>query len=179
VVYTEGFKAQMVRRMLGPPARSATSLAKEAGVSQAQLCRWRKKAVSGVAMANSDPTQKTDGRKWIPAEKLRLLVKAEGLEGEALGAFLRREGLHEAQLQAWRDAAAGALSAEAAPPGASKAEERRAAAEAKKRIKELERELRRKEKALAEAAALLILEKKLQALGWGNEGGGTGERSDE
>jgi hypothetical protein len=39
-------------------------------------------------------------------------------------------------------------------------------AEVQKRVKELERELRRKEKALAEAAALLVLEKKLQALGW-------------
>ena len=36
----------------------------------------------------------------------RALLK---LSGEALGAFLRREGLHEAQLTSWRDAAAGAL----------------------------------------------------------------------
>lgn len=179
MVYTEAFRSQMVRRMLGPPERSATSLAKEVGVSQAQLCRWRLKAISVAAMAKDIPTQRTDERKWTPEEKFRLLVKADGLEGEALGAFLRREGLHESQLRSWRDAAAGALGAEAAPPGASKAEERRAAAEAKKRIKELERELRRKEKALAEAAALLMLEKKLQALGWGSEGGGTGERSDE
>lgn len=179
VVYAEGFKAQMVRRMLGPPARSARSVAKETGVSEAQLCRWRKKAVSGVAMASDERTEKTEGRKLTPEEKLRLLGKAEGLEGEALGAFLRREGLHEAQLQAWRAAAAEALSAEAAPSGMTKAEERRAVAEGKKRIKELERELRRKEKALAEAAALLVLKKKLQSLGWGDEGGGTGERNDE
>ena len=177
--YTEGFKSQMVRRMFGPPARSATSLAKEVGVSQAQLCRWRLKAISVAAMPKDDPTQKTDRRKWTPEEKFGLLVKAAGLDGEALGAFLRKEGLHEGQLRSWRDAAAGALSAEAAPPGQTRAEERRTAAEAKKRIKELERELRRKEKALAEAAALLLLEKKLQALGWGNVGGDTGERSDE
>ncbi len=44
--------------------------------------------------------------------------------------------------------------------------QRRKVAEVQKRVKELERELRRKEKALAEAAALLVLEKKLQALGW-------------
>lgn len=179
MVYTEAFKAQMVRRMLGPPARSATSLAKEVGVSQAQLCRWRKKAVDVAAMSNKDPTEKVDEKKWTPAEKLRCVGESWSLRGEALGAFLRREGLHEAQLKAWRDAAAGALGAEAASPGASKAEERRAAADAKKRIKELERELRRKEKALAEAAALLVFEKKLQALGWGSEGGGTGERNDE
>ena len=81
--------------------------------------------------------------------------------------MLRREGLHEAQLKSWRDAAAGALtSAEAAPAGPLTAKQRRRLAGAEKRVKELERELRRKEKALAEAAALLMLEKKLQALGW-------------
>jgi transposase len=179
VPYTEAFKAQMVRRMLGPPTRSATSLAKEVGVSQTQLWRWRKKALSGVAKVRDDRMKKAEGTTWTPLEKLRLLGKADGLEGDALGAFLRREGIHEDQLRAWRDAASEALSAEAAPPGQTRAEERRANAEAKKRIKELERELRRKEKALAEAAALLMLEKKLQALGWGSEGGGTGERNDE
>ncbi|RKH15660.1 hypothetical protein D7Y13_43195, partial [Corallococcus praedator] len=46
------------------------------------------------------------------------------------------------------------------------AKERRRLAVAEKRVKELERELRRKEKALAETAALLVLEKKLQAMGW-------------
>ena len=37
----------------------------------------------------------------------------------------------------------------------------------KKRIKHLERELKRKEKALAEVAALLVLQKKVQAI-WGD-----------
>jgi hypothetical protein len=85
-----------------------------------------------------------------------------------LGALLRREGLHEHELQAWRDAAAGALgtSAEAAPSGPLTAGQRKRLAASEKRVKELERELRRKEKALAEAGALLFLEKKLQAMGW-------------
>lgn len=178
MTYTETFKAQMVKRMVGPPSRSATSLAKEVGVSQAQLCRWKQKALSVVAMAD-ERIQRTDGRKYTAEEKFGFVVKAEGLEGEALGGFLRREGLHEGQLRAWRDAAAGALGAEAAPSGAAKAEERRTAVEARKRIKELERELRRKEKALAEAAAMLFLEKKLQGQGWGSADGSTGERNDE
>ncbi|USJ02986.1 hypothetical protein MUG10_08665 [Xanthomonas prunicola] len=39
-----------------------------------------------------------------------------------------------------------------------------AAARARRRIGELERELRRKKKALAEAAAFLVLSKKLEAI---------------
>lgn len=116
--------------------------------------------VSGEKKGKGD---KPGSKKWTVKEKLRVVVAAEGLEGAELGELLRREGLHEAQLKAWRDAAAGALtSAEAAPSGALTARQRKRLAA----VKELERELRRKEKALAEAAALLMLEKKLQALGW-------------
>jgi uncharacterized protein YukE len=42
--------------------------------------------------------------------------------------------------------------------------------DAKQRIQQLERELARKEKALAEAAARMILRKKAEAI-WGPEGG--------
>ncbi len=164
--------------MVGPPGISATALAKETGISQSQLCRWRLKAVGRAVMA-IDQQRSGEAKKWTPEEKFRVLVTAEGLKGEELGALLRREGLHEEQLRAWREAAAGALGAEAAASPVARAEERRSAAEAKKRVKELEKELRRKDKALAEAAAMLILEKKLQALGLGNGDGGTGERNDE
>jgi len=177
--YTEAFKAQMVRKMIGPPARSATSLAAEVGVSQAQLCRWRQKSIKNAGMSIESPDQPPVTKKWTPAEKFRVLVKAEGLSGEELGALLRQEGLHEVELRGWREAAAGALSAEAASSGASSLEERRATAEARKRVKELEGELRRKEKALAEAAALLLLEKKLQDLGLVGAGPSTSERNEE
>ncbi len=162
--YTEGFKAQRVKRMLGPPGISANALSKTAGVSQSQLSRWLSRAGSLPSVSETDE-KKAESKRWTIDEKLRVLVAARGLTGEALGALLRREGVHQAQLMAWRDAAAGALGAEAAPSVGSKAA-RREVAEAKKQIKSLERELRRKDKALAEAAAMLFLEKKLQALGW-------------
>ena len=168
VAYTEGFKQQMVKRMLGPPAVTATALAKKVGVPQPTLSKWLRDAGTFASMMSDQNEQKrTAPKKWTVKEKLRVVAAAEGLEGQALGELLRREGLHEAQLKSWRDAAAGALtSAEAAPAGPLTAKQRRRLAGAEKRVKELERELRRKEKALAEAAALLMLEKKLQALGW-------------
>jgi hypothetical protein len=48
-----------------------------------------------------------------------------------------------------------------------------------KRIRSLEAELRRKERALAEAAALLVLAKKARALWGDNEDSDTNETSDE
>jgi transposase len=101
---------------------------------------------------------------------LRLIVEAEGLEGEALAALLRREGVYESELRAWREAAHAAISP-TTEGGASpeSAAHRKEVAAIKSRMKQLERELRRKDRALAEAAALLVLEKKLQALGWDAE----------
>jgi hypothetical protein len=97
-------------------------------------------------------------REWTEEEKLRVVVEAMGLSDEELGAFLRREGLHEAQLKQWRETILGALR-ERGKPKISKRE--RAAI---KRNKQLERELTRKDKALAEVTALLALKKKLEAL---------------
>lgn len=176
--YTDAFKAQMVRRLMGPPGISANALAKEVGVSQAQLSRWLQRARTVTAMVDEKKAPPPP-KQWTPAEKIRVLAAAEGIKGEALGALLRREGIHEEQLRGWREAAAVALGAEAAAPGGTKAQGKRGVAEAKKRVKELERELRRKDKALAEAAAMLLLEKKLQEMGWDDGGGSTGGRNDD
>ena len=98
---------------------------------------------------------------WTPEEKLRIIGAACQLSDSELGAFLRSEGVHEATLRQWQEAATAALAA----PG--KARKTKKSPEAKK-ITGLERELRRKEKALAEMAALITLQKKVRAI-WGAE----------
>lgn len=148
--YSEGFKANMVRKMLPPGSVSAKALATEMGLNQPTLSRWLKEARSVGVM--DKPV-----KKWSASEKLRVVVDAAQLDDASLGEFLRREGLHEAQLHEWRAAAEAGLS----PPARST----RSSADAK-RVVVLERELRRKDKALAEAAALLILQKKVREL-WG------------
>lgn len=82
------------------------------------------------------------------------MIAAQGLDETALGAFLRREGLHEVQLTEWRAAAEAALGSRPVRPGPSPEAER---------IRDLERELRRKDRALAETAALLVLKKTMTA----------------
>jgi hypothetical protein len=86
------------------------------------------------------------------AEKLAIVARAEGLEGEDLGEFLRREGVHLAELEQWRELAKQALQGDVKrlPPS--------------KELRRLKAELARKEKALAEAAVLLVLKKKAEAL---------------
>jgi transposase-like protein len=159
--YTESFKAKMVQRMSAPNAISAMRLSKEAGVSQSQLSRWLRDARSVVPMANERRSDRVmEGSPRTAAEKVRIVMAAAATPPNELGAFLRREGVHEAELEQWRKAATDAATA-ALEGGAPKPATRGSEG---KRIKDLERELRRKDKALAEAAALLVLQKKVRAL---------------
>jgi transposase-like protein len=162
--YTDTIKARMLRRMLGPKAVSANALAQETGISQSTLSKWLRETGSFRAMAGRNEKKEADvdtparrPQNWAPKEKLRAVVDTSELDGEALGEYLREHGIHREQLDQWRADAESAL---------EKPRARRSSADTK-RIKELERELRHKEKALAETAALLVLRKKLNAL-WGD-----------
>ncbi len=99
---------------------------------------------------------------WSAEEKLTAVWTASALSGSELGAFLREQGLHEAHLHEWRNQAHQALER-----GGSRADGR-----LKKEVKRLGREVARKDRALAEATALLVLSKKVRAL-WGDEGDDT------
>ena len=99
---------------------------------------------------------------------MRRGILSHSLSADEVGAFLRQQGLHQEHLVEWRAALELAL---------AEGGERRPSKEAK-RIKELERDLARKDKALAETAALLVLKKKMDLL-WAAEGDDTDKRSDK
>lgn len=148
--YTDAFKLQMVKKMLPPANQSACALAEASGVPQSTLSRWLRRAGSVGGMTSK-------ARQWTAAEKLRVVVAAAGMDDAQLGELLRREGLHEATLKQWRADAEAAL-------GEVPRRDRKQASEERRRIKELEKELLRKDKALAEVSALLVLKKKMDAL---------------
>lgn len=105
-------------------------------------------------MAN--PTRE---RVWTAAARLEAVISTAAMDEAARSAWCREHGVYPQQLQQWRDSATQAL---AQPQERASAPQE--AKQDRRRIKELERELRRKEKALAEAAALLVLSKKLEAI---------------
>jgi hypothetical protein len=157
--YSASFQAKMVQRMVGPRAKTASELSGEVGICQPTLSRWLRAAQRVSEMTKEDETRsvekKVATKAWTVQEKLRVVVEAEGLAEDELGAFLRREGLHTTQLAEWRGAAVvGFDAAETKPPRA----------QSSRRVKELERELRRKDKELAAMRALADLEKKVRAL---------------
>lgn len=167
MVYSTEFKERMIARMLPPENISATALSEEVGVSQTALSGWLRKTRKMALMGSEreKPTRARRPQDWKSEEKLRAVLETASLSEEELGEYLRRNGLHETDLSEWREEAQEGLSAKKAKANS-------------KRIRELERELRRKEKALAEAAALLVLRKKVQAL-WGDEDDSTGPSNED
>jgi transposase len=168
--YSEAFKSKMVQRMVGPAALSANRLSQEVGIGQPTLSKWLRDARGNIRVVKFDsppppPTNPRRPEDWSPEERLEAVLEASRLKDEELGAFLRRKGLHEAILTEWKASALEALG-----PQKRTSDSRR--------VRELEKQLRRKDKALAEAAALLVLQKKVRAL-LGDEDDDTGSRNDE
>lgn len=179
-VYSDSFKTKLVQKMLVPNARPVSALAREAGLPEGTLYRWKKETIlGGMSADRSDDKTRPPTKpphQWSAEEKLAVVLEAAAVPEAELGAFLRRKGLHAAQLAEWRkQVSEGAV---AALSGRTSKADRKAASVEARRVRALERELRRKEKALAEAAALLVLKKKAQAI-WGDEDDDTDPESGE
>ena len=138
VAHSPAFKAKMIAKMLHPEGPSAYALAAEVNASQTTLSKWRREALTLAGMTPKKSTNKKR-KKWSVEERLRLVHEAGQVSDDDLGAFLRLEGVHESQLEQWREAMHGAFGEKT--PEARKRSKADAA-----RIRALERELRRKDK---------------------------------
>lgn len=157
--YTPGFKSKMVQRMAGAEAISANALSTEVGIAQGTLSRWLRQGRNLGPMNKNKKKGARNTRRRTAEDKFRIVLGAANLSGEDLGEYLRREGVHTAELEEWREKAI------AGGTGALKDLKRKKSEQTPeaRRIRELESELRRMEKALAETAALLVLQKKVRA----------------
>ncbi len=159
--YTEERKEAVLRKLLPPHNRTITSLAEEEGISTATLYNWRKAARQAGRLL---PDNSAEPEGWSSRDKFNAVIETAALSEVELAEYCRRRGLYVEQIQRWR------VSCEQANDKAA-ADARRdteAMKSERKRSRELERELRRKEAALAETAALLTLRKKARAI-WGDE----------
>lgn len=136
-------------RLLPPESAPPQAVAREVGVSVETLQRWRSAALDNPARE----------RTWTAAARLEAVITTAAMDEAARSAWCREYGVYPQQLQQWRDNATQAL----AEPEEARASPQQTKHD-RRRIKELERELRRKDKALAETAALLVLSKKVEAI---------------
>lgn len=136
--YSMALKQQMISRLVGVNAISAAQLARNSGISQQNLSRWLSEARSLPFWSPVNGIVPT----WTVEQKARIIAQASRLTGNELATYLDKEGVKPSHFRRWR------LALEEA------GEESLGTT---KRIRKLERELIRKDRALAEAATLLVL----------------------
>lgn len=159
--YSEERKRAVLKKLLPPHNQPVSEVAREEGISEATLYNWRTQAKQqGIPVPGSGKTSDN----WSAEAKLAVVIETAALSESELSEYCRQKGLYPEQVKEWKAACIQAQLSEAE----RRKQEHEQAKKDKKRIKELERELNRKEKALAETAALLVLRKKLNAL-WGEK----------
>lgn len=157
--YSNELKESILRRLLPPNSESISKVAREEGISEQTLRNWRDKARKEGRPA---PGKDSTTEEWSTQDKFLVVVETAGFNESELAEYARQKGLYVEQIKSWRDAcmnANGGVAKEAARLN-------RELTESEKERRKLEKEVQRKDKALAEAAALLVLSKKANAI-WG------------
>ncbi len=155
--YSEAFIEQAVVKLLSRGERSVQAVATDLNINYHTAKYWIKRAL--LNKAAPAPTKERRPQDWSANEQLVALHESHGLTGEALHAWCREHGLFAHHLANWRTAFCEATKASCGT---------RELRTLKDENEQLKRDLVRKEKALSEAAALLILQKKFRAL-WEDE----------
>jgi transposase-like protein len=163
--YSEAVKADVRKRMSPPMRQSLAQISAELGIHVVTLYNWRK---SWRLQGEVVPASEKDPEGWSATDKFTVVLETAGLNATELSAYCRERGLYPEQVERWRQASQDANEKPVLTLKEQK-ELERLRAQDQKEIKRLKQELRRKEKALAEAAALLIASKKIQAF-WGEDG---------
>jgi transposase len=152
--HSSEFKEAIASKIMNRGSQTVNEICDEAGVNRSTAANWIQSRVKLTGMKKEVP-------KWSAENKLKAINESHGLSAEKQGEYLRKEGLHSHNLVEWRAEFISSLQSKR--KNASKKDERDV------KIKVLERDLLRKDKALAEVSALLILQKKVNLL-WGTKG---------
>ena len=146
---------------MSPQNISIPRLSKEEGISDVTLYTWRKQARDkGLDV----PGKKSQGERWPSEARFAVVLETASMNEAQLSRYCRQKGLYAEQVAEWKRNCIDANERTGVAIKTRSVSQKRD----KQRIKQLEKELRRKEKALAETAALLVLRKKYNAL-WGQD----------
>jgi transposase len=157
--YSPEFKKSAVEKLLTRGSRPIAAIIGELGVSAPTLYQWKNDFAKVDGMKKSSRPQDRSS-----AEKLKIINEYEAAPVEQRGELLRRLGVHREHVEAWAEQVHAALRIGALGKHVARSER----AEDRRKIKELERNLHRKDRALAETTALLVLKKKADLI-WGTE----------
>ncbi len=157
--YSKEFKEAILKK-LSQSELSVSKFAQQEGINLSTLYSWQKQfKVSGFSVIKAGSPDK-----WSAEEKFAVVLETATLSEIEASEYCRTKGLYPEQIKAWKLACIAGNSTQASNTNKVISESK----SDKKRIKQLEKELSRKEKALAETAALLVLRKKFNAY-WGED----------
>lgn len=156
--YSTELKEQIVKKMMPPNSQTVAAISRETGISAPTLYAWKKQL---QAQGHVVPSKPTNPDRWDAKAKLAAVIQTAALNEAERSTYCREHGLYVEQLDAWKQAFEAM---DPINPPASQAD----MAATRKQVRALEKELRRKERALAETAALLTLSKKARAI-WGTD----------
>lgn len=148
--YTTSFKKAVLRKVLPPENRSVHSVSVELGVGEMTIHRWIAQVKDGTMDFEQDEENPSGQRNMT--EKLNLLLEYQKIPPEQNGEWLRQNGLHEEHLNLFQQEIKNLM--------ANKTDDKdREIKELKKQLAKKDKELKRKEAALAELAAIMTLKK--------------------
>jgi len=159
--YTKEKKEHALGLLSPPENMPVKEVASRTRVTEATLYLWRRQARE---QGRAVPGDGRNAEAWSTADKCAVALESTPLSEAELAQYCRRKGLLVEQIRRWRASAQAALGKPDEKPSAGER------AQDKKRLRALEKDLRRKERALAETAALLVLSRKYEALRTDSEG---------
>lgn len=159
--YTKEMKDSILKRMMPPNNEAISRISEETGITETTLYKWRKDA---RAAGHATPRDGQGSEQWNSEDKFLIVMETYSMNSAEVAEYCRKKGLYREQIEAWR---VTCLNANGREFNQAKQLNQKLNEE-KKRTKSLEKDLLKKEKALAEAAAILLLRKKAQAI-WGDK----------
>jgi len=157
--YPEELKGRLIAKMLPPNNAKIADLSRDTGIPKETLYTWRTKNKRRMGTDKSHESDLTS-LNLASEDKFAIVVETAPMNESEISEYCRRKGLYPNQIQAWRNTCTQANDIRSSRCDQKKMKQQT------EDIKCLEKELRRKDKALAEAAALLLLKKKVQEI-WG------------
>ncbi len=165
--YSQSFKRQAIEKALSrSDGTTLSQITDSLGIGHSTLHKWMVKSRNQQLGSSSQHDSASIGgvrkekrpRDWSQEERLEMVIACAALDEAAMNQLCRERGLYAHHVTQWKhDFISG-----------STANERADAKGLKGEVRELKKELNRKDKALAETAALLVLQKKLSAI-WGSD----------
>ena len=158
--YSKERKQAILSKLLPPQSLSISALSKQEGIPKGTLYDWRNQARLSGKLVPSGTKVKADN--WSSADKFLAVIETASKNQSELSVWCRERGIYPEQIEAWRLACEQANEWQISKKKQIAEQQKKD----KNKIALLEQDLRKKEKALAETAALLVLRKKAAAI-WG------------